>query len=1010
VFDSDKKDENVLNIADPNIWVNTPENRLKREKIRKDNFSFIFQNTNLMPNFNAIENVCITDMLNGHCFEEAYIKALIIFNTLKLGDLDWDIYPQNISGGQQQRVAFARALIPEYKVLFGDEPTGNLDRKTSYEVMGILNRYIKDSRLRARHSKNASNISESSTIIVSHDLDLATRFADRIIVLTKQEGKGTVLPVHVFMLNKETVPDNNSNTPDSRNKPDKQINNKYDFKSSIRQFFLEHPNVEDDLHELYINIRDKLKEQLRLEKGIYKPKANKNEPYRNYITINDYLTALYITINGHKGNLNTGGLFENDFIDHLQNKLHKSVKAYYDSEGNKQEFLGEGFASFLEQLLIPDDEPLHTKELKTVIDENDERWIVLGNGNKFGDNHLKQHIENLLDIDRSKNDLTRKPKTVLHQEDESHSAAGKPKSVKIQGKGGFDWVREKLLRDYIYDFFLWFNKVTPSRSSLHSGFTDLFYKKESKVLLDYNHRLKNFWTVFIIMLVTFIAIGFGNGSLIYLGKKMQDPFVNFINIAVPHDHQNDVATLIDLLNADTLARKEFGINKATGFTIFPLEFYNNKDGKYNLVDGRTINIEDPLLSVLLKPSNVVIGEPGGFRGFRDPGLIVSEKMLLDLGYPINTKYITVHIIEGESDYADIPVAVRAVLRRLPGDLESEISFLITDFLHANLVKPLTETGKPFNPSNTNSLVMHIDSRDTTEGNKVLESIRGYLNIMARKFTIDNSTFRIKEPKLLRLKVDTSFYEPTYNIEVSFMGRKPDHKMIARLYDTLVQNTELGKVSSTMLYNQNFYPLEQVLEADRRLDRLTVHLLKLDKIELFEKEYVKPKYPYIRLDMAKIESLKNYNYITKLTVGLSFILLILSVYSIASFLSNVFENHLNKIKMNIGTLMAFGTGGLKEIYRRLMMIYLIIPLFFSLVIASTLGYIGLVRWILKLFITNLDSGNFFSLWDWGLTSNTIPLLITLIAVSAIVFFTLQRYKTIITRILSKPPGPLINGRE
>ncbi|MDD3010176.1 MAG: ABC transporter ATP-binding protein, partial [Bacteroidales bacterium] len=160
-----------ISITNPNIWDDTDENMALRETIRKDNYSFIFQNTNLMPNFSALENVCITDMLNGHCFEEAYMKALLIFKTLGLGDLDITISPQNVSGGQRQRIAFARALIPEYRVLFGDEPTGNLDRKTSYEVMGILHDYIKSTQ---------SGNDSTSTVIVSHDLELAVRYADRI--------------------------------------------------------------------------------------------------------------------------------------------------------------------------------------------------------------------------------------------------------------------------------------------------------------------------------------------------------------------------------------------------------------------------------------------------------------------------------------------------------------------------------------------------------------------------------------------------------------------------------------------------------------------------------------------------------------------------------------------------------------------------------------------------------------------------------------------------------------
>lgn len=160
----------------------------ERIDIRNVHMSFIFQETNLMPNFSAIDNVCITDMVKGggSPYLCSYMKALIIFLDLELGHLPIEVSPKNISGGERQRIAFARAIVPEFNILFGDEPTGNLDHRNSTEVMSILKEYID-------HDKK-------SAIIVSHDLNLALYFADRIILLNKNliNGLGEIQKKNIF--------------------------------------------------------------------------------------------------------------------------------------------------------------------------------------------------------------------------------------------------------------------------------------------------------------------------------------------------------------------------------------------------------------------------------------------------------------------------------------------------------------------------------------------------------------------------------------------------------------------------------------------------------------------------------------------------------------------------------------------------------------------------------------------------------------------------------------------
>jgi len=141
---------------------------------RLKNYSFIFQSTNLMRNFTAYENVAYTRMLQGYSRQECFKRTKQVLESLGLERVDEQRMTQELSGGQQQRLAFARAILPDYTVLFGDEPTGNLDPENAMRVMKILVQ-------KTAEQKN------SSAIIVSHDMHLATSFADVIIKIHKQK-------------------------------------------------------------------------------------------------------------------------------------------------------------------------------------------------------------------------------------------------------------------------------------------------------------------------------------------------------------------------------------------------------------------------------------------------------------------------------------------------------------------------------------------------------------------------------------------------------------------------------------------------------------------------------------------------------------------------------------------------------------------------------------------------------------------------------------------------------
>ena len=138
-------------------------------KIRRQEFGFIFQSFNLIPVLNVYDNIILPIQLDGKKEDKEYIM-----NIIKKVGLEDQLkkFPNELSGGQQQRVAIARALSNKPAVIFADEPTGNLDSKTTEEVMGLLR----------------STVSElnQTLLMITHDENIAKE-ADRVVTIS--DGK-----------------------------------------------------------------------------------------------------------------------------------------------------------------------------------------------------------------------------------------------------------------------------------------------------------------------------------------------------------------------------------------------------------------------------------------------------------------------------------------------------------------------------------------------------------------------------------------------------------------------------------------------------------------------------------------------------------------------------------------------------------------------------------------------------------------------------------------------------
>lgn len=136
---------------------------------RRRKIGFIFQTFNLVSSINVWENIVLPIGLDGRQPEETFVRDII--QTLGIEDKLQNL-PNTLSGGQQQRVAIARALVSKPDIIFADEPTGNLDSKTSDEVIGLL--------------KLSVEKYGQTLVMITHDDEIA-QIADRVLVI--EDGK-----------------------------------------------------------------------------------------------------------------------------------------------------------------------------------------------------------------------------------------------------------------------------------------------------------------------------------------------------------------------------------------------------------------------------------------------------------------------------------------------------------------------------------------------------------------------------------------------------------------------------------------------------------------------------------------------------------------------------------------------------------------------------------------------------------------------------------------------------
>ncbi len=160
----EKPDKGAIKIRDIDI---TTMNDKALSGFRNKNIGFVFQFHHLLPEFTALENICIPQFIAGKSKKEAEEKAFFLLDLLSLTDRA-EHKPSELSGGEQQRVAIARALINEPAVVFADEPSGNLDSQNSqvlHKMFFDLRDKLGQTFIIATHNKELAGMADRKMII-----------------------------------------------------------------------------------------------------------------------------------------------------------------------------------------------------------------------------------------------------------------------------------------------------------------------------------------------------------------------------------------------------------------------------------------------------------------------------------------------------------------------------------------------------------------------------------------------------------------------------------------------------------------------------------------------------------------------------------------------------------------------------------------------------------------------------------------------------------------------------
>lgn len=515
-----------------------------------------------------------------------------------------------------------------------------------------------------------------------------------------------------------------------------------------------------------------------------------------------------------------------------------------------------------------------------------------------------------------------------------------------------------------------------SRKGILAGdYFNLFVRREGKVVLGKGYS--NLWLLTAVLTLTFLAIAFSNASLKYLAFKMDDPFINWVDIQNDYGEGDIDGLLQGLSEVNNMDEFHF-VNHQVDYT-YNIQVFGRQETQIQYPSCVFFEsfAENPLLAKILEEQ--VDDQAIDFGGLSDDmvGLIVTRDLIKKLGYDETPAYIDLckygdhadtlgfHLYKG---MAHVPVPVIAVVSRLPMNAD----IVSTKFFLAQFRNDYTYPFLLDNRKYTESLVYYVPGNvNVDEFKSFISHESGDSCYVADSFIPEMRSF--KPGSLVSLSGYSSGLSSDYTflLDEKIMGEYGDYG-VKRVYDYDFSNYNLS-----------------------RGDFISVQFKDLNKISDFE-SFVKENYK-VRIEMSQINAKENFNAVTIMANILSWAIIVFSIICIMLFVINLLQSYFQKVKKNLGTFKAFGISNaeLISVYVLIMLVTICAAVIISLAFTSVVQALFPVLGILK-----DGTFNYLSLWN----SKTVFSIMIILVCSVVTVYSVMR------RLLSATPGDLIYDRQ
>ena len=455
-----------------------------------------------------------------------------------------------------------------------------------------------------------------------------------------------------------------------------------------------------------------------------------------------------------------------------------------------------------------------------------------------------------------------------------------------------------------------------------AGYNKIFRKREFKAILGNNSA--NFWILLLVFLCTLGSLSFGRAGLDFLSRKMNDPFIKWIQVK----EQGDFERFRNDVQRPDFARDTFDISTIET-NNFILEYVFTTDFKKWRVEGRTIAPQSQLLPKILDEDNTLVLRPLDISS-SDYGWIVTRDLMENLGYgednyPLFLNYtykgdaerLDSLGIENYDHYMVMPIPIIAVVKQLPD---------LLDFIAPQYFKrQLESSDNPFN------LSLHD---------------RYYHDLVLVAEHSDHEMER---------QIDATLQASGLVYDADWAGSAENYERALRSatkYRIIVRDSNshvLNAVAKTIAGMADVYRVYDYAFGDGMTlnpDYMSFMFEDLNKVQAFAK-WAKNNYG-VRVDMAQIEAKNNFNIFNRLANGLCMAIITISVLFISIFLWFLINAHFRKISKNLGTIMAFGlsnksiVGIYLQVFMRLILLGLVVAATLLFALQYATEYMGFVR--------------------------------------------------------------------